>query len=188
MDGGKKPAGVVKGALKLKGELLTDKKKKKKKDKKEDKEDKEEYVELKKVDNRDWMRTTHYAQEQSFTTLKDLQADEGDLTGEGNVQAGDMKSSASSSSAVVKLSTIIKKENEQNNPQGSGNDPAKQLLTRGQPLLTESQKSFLIAQEKRMAEQTEKAVKLTHREKMDRFNRHLGALSEHFDIPRVGPG
>ncbi|CAD7949849.1 unnamed protein product [Amoebophrya sp. A25] len=57
-----------------------------------------------------------------------------------------------------------------------------------QSRLTESQKSFLIAQEKRAAEKIEKSVKLTHQEKVARYNRHLSALSEHFDIPRVGPG
>ena len=54
--------------------------------------------------------------------------------------------------------------------------------------MTESEKSFQIAQEKRKAAQVEKQVKLTHREKMERFNRHLGAMSEHFDLPKVGPG
>lgn len=62
------------------------------------------------------------------------------------------------------------------------------MLPVGPKALTEAEKSFLIAQEKRQAERTEVSVKLTHQEKVARFNRHLGALSEHFDIPRVGPG
>mmetsp|Transcript_31232 Transcript_31232/g.43280 ORF Transcript_31232/g.43280 Transcript_31232/m.43280 type:complete len:127 (-) Transcript_31232:153-533(-) len=33
-----------------------------------------------------------------------------------------------------------------------------------------------------------KAAKLTHRDKVKQYNEYLTALSEHYDIPKVGPG
>lgn len=53
---------------------------------------------------------------------------------------------------------------------------------------TAAEKSFEIAQRKRQEDKTLKHVKFTHRERMERFNLQLGSLSEHFDIPKVGPG
>jgi len=53
---------------------------------------------------------------------------------------------------------------------------------------TDAEKSFDIAQKKRVEARTLKAVEMTHRERMEKFNLQLGGLSEHFDIPKVGPG
>ncbi len=39
-----------------------------------------------------------------------------------------------------------------------------------------------------LEKQIEKKIKKTHREKIKEFNDHLGSLTEHHDIPRVGPG
>mmetsp|Transcript_6962 Transcript_6962/g.25642 ORF Transcript_6962/g.25642 Transcript_6962/m.25642 type:complete len:104 (+) Transcript_6962:141-452(+) len=46
-------------------------------------------------------------------------------------------------------------------------------------------------EEKREREEVKLIKKLaekTHKEKLDAFNSHLATLSEHHDIPRVGPG
>jgi len=31
-------------------------------------------------------------------------------------------------------------------------------------------------------------MKLTHKERVEKFNTDLSKLSEHYDIPKVGPG
>mmetsp|Transcript_18777 Transcript_18777/g.37962 ORF Transcript_18777/g.37962 Transcript_18777/m.37962 type:complete len:111 (-) Transcript_18777:139-471(-) len=54
--------------------------------------------------------------------------------------------------------------------------------------MTESEKNFLRAKARREALLIEKNIKKTHREKIKEFNEYLGSLTEHNDIPRVGPG
>merc|ERR1719282_1552996 len=53
---------------------------------------------------------------------------------------------------------------------------------------TPAQRAFELAKEKRQGSRVGEAIQYTHRQRMDRFNIHLGSLSEHFDIPKVGPG
>mmetsp|Transcript_23203 Transcript_23203/g.51103 ORF Transcript_23203/g.51103 Transcript_23203/m.51103 type:complete len:115 (-) Transcript_23203:77-421(-) len=53
---------------------------------------------------------------------------------------------------------------------------------------TLAERKFEVAKAQREAEALGRELKLTHREKMERFNEHLSKLSEHFDIPKVGPG
>eukprot|EP00931_Biecheleriopsis_adriatica_P120840 TRINITY_DN95940_c0_g1_i1.p1 TRINITY_DN95940_c0_g1~~TRINITY_DN95940_c0_g1_i1.p1 ORF type:complete len:126 (+),score=40.64 TRINITY_DN95940_c0_g1_i1:100-477(+) len=53
---------------------------------------------------------------------------------------------------------------------------------------TTSEKAFQLAREKRQGSRMNEAIQFTHRQRMDRLNAHLGSLSEHFDIPKVGPG
>eukprot|EP00922_Rhytidocystis_sp_ex-Travisia-forbesii_P038007 GHVS01056589.1.p1 GENE.GHVS01056589.1~~GHVS01056589.1.p1 ORF type:complete len:147 (+),score=58.35 GHVS01056589.1:285-725(+) len=54
--------------------------------------------------------------------------------------------------------------------------------------LTPAERSFRLAQQKRESKRVDSRLKLTHRERMERLNAHLASLSEHFDIPKVGPG
>eukprot|EP01057_Protomagalhaensia_wolfi_P001374 Protomagalhaensia_wolfi_Nauph_80__1373@NODE_181_length_3277_cov_316_158122_g129_i1_p6_GENE_NODE_181_length_3277_cov_316_158122_g129_i1NODE_181_length_3277_cov_316_158122_g129_i1_p6_ORF_typecomplete_len132_score13_32DUF1754/PF08555_10/2_5e08Holin_BhlA/PF10960_8/9e02Holin_BhlA/PF10960_8/0_037RA/PF00788_23/0_056DUF4427/PF14468_6/0_11_NODE_181_length_3277_cov_316_158122_g129_i127023097 len=54
--------------------------------------------------------------------------------------------------------------------------------------MTPAERSFYLARLKRQKERVEKRTALTHRERMSRLNEHLSKLSEHFDIPKVGPG
>ncbi|EKX73122.1 conserved hypothetical protein [Theileria equi strain WA] len=56
------------------------------------------------------------------------------------------------------------------------------------PNLTSSEKAFRIAQLKRSSQKIETALKEAHRDKIEKFNTKLSKLSEHFDIPKVGPG
>mmetsp|Transcript_20526 Transcript_20526/g.41265 ORF Transcript_20526/g.41265 Transcript_20526/m.41265 type:complete len:140 (-) Transcript_20526:226-645(-) len=53
---------------------------------------------------------------------------------------------------------------------------------------TSAEKSFKLAREKRQKSRTAEQIQYTHRQKMDMFNKYLGGLSEHYDIPKVGPG
>lgn len=63
-----------------------------------------------------------------------------------------------------------------------------QAFNAHKPSRTPAEKSFIIAQTKRRDDKTVKSLTQTHRERMETFNQHLGSLSEHFDIPKVGPG
>eukprot|EP00933_Yihiella_yeosuensis_P039349 TRINITY_DN33311_c1_g1_i1.p1 TRINITY_DN33311_c1_g1~~TRINITY_DN33311_c1_g1_i1.p1 ORF type:complete len:147 (+),score=32.25 TRINITY_DN33311_c1_g1_i1:47-442(+) len=53
---------------------------------------------------------------------------------------------------------------------------------------TPNERAFQLAKEKREQGIIKEQIQYTHRQRMDRFNAHLGSLSEHFDIPKVGPG
>ena len=53
---------------------------------------------------------------------------------------------------------------------------------------TESERKFREAQEKRMGKKAKELASKSHREKIEDFNTKLSQLSEHNDMPRVGPG
>mmetsp|Transcript_135402 Transcript_135402/g.239522 ORF Transcript_135402/g.239522 Transcript_135402/m.239522 type:complete len:121 (+) Transcript_135402:135-497(+) len=53
---------------------------------------------------------------------------------------------------------------------------------------TACEKATKLARETRKQARCDEAIQYTHRERMDRLNKHLCSLSEHFDIPKVGPG
>eukprot|EP00382_Lankesteria_abbotti_P004915 CAMPEP_0113846028 /NCGR_PEP_ID=MMETSP0372-20130328/1078_1 /TAXON_ID=340204 /ORGANISM="Lankesteria abbotti" /LENGTH=118 /DNA_ID=CAMNT_0000815123 /DNA_START=167 /DNA_END=523 /DNA_ORIENTATION=- /assembly_acc=CAM_ASM_000359 len=54
--------------------------------------------------------------------------------------------------------------------------------------LTSSERSFQLVRRKREQERISKRIEMTHRQRMEKLNSHLATLSEHFDIPKVGPG
>ncbi|KAF8338282.1 uncharacterized protein EI90DRAFT_3042371 [Cantharellus anzutake] len=51
-----------------------------------------------------------------------------------------------------------------------------------------SQRRFEEAQRNRRAERVAKLATKTHKDRVQEFNEKLDALSEHHDIPKVGPG
>ncbi|KAL4435369.1 hypothetical protein ABPG74_022852 [Tetrahymena malaccensis] len=53
---------------------------------------------------------------------------------------------------------------------------------------TKSQEAFDVIRKKRFDEKVQQELKITHREKLEKFNKGLSQLPEHFDIPKVGPG
>jgi len=57
-----------------------------------------------------------------------------------------------------------------------------------QDSLTPAEKAFRLAYTSREKERIAKRLQLTHRQRMEKLNAHLATLSEHFDIPKVGPG
>lgn len=54
--------------------------------------------------------------------------------------------------------------------------------------LTKSERDFQRAQRLREKEMIQKKIAKTHRQRVEEYNTYLGNLSEHNDIPRVGPG
>merc|ERR1712130_279469 len=55
-------------------------------------------------------------------------------------------------------------------------------------LRTASEKQSDLVFEQRQETFIGNSIRMTHRQKIEKFNDYLGKLSEHYDIPRVGPG
>merc|ERR1712182_37317 len=53
---------------------------------------------------------------------------------------------------------------------------------------TKAEKRFDEILTKREVEEVTKAASKTHRERVKEFNEKLAGMSEHYDIPKVGPG
>jgi protein FAM32A len=62
--------------------------------------------------------------------------------------------------------------------------PVKLLVTQK----TSAQLAFEAAQKKKQQEKLPLLASKSHKEKVAEFNEYLGKLSEHHDIPKVGPG
>ncbi|KAJ6575301.1 hypothetical protein B0H19DRAFT_1128091 [Mycena capillaripes] len=53
---------------------------------------------------------------------------------------------------------------------------------------TDAERRFEEVQRLRLAERVAKLANKTHKDRVSEFNAHLESLSEHHDIPKVGPG
>ncbi|WBW72848.1 DUF1754 family, FAM32A-like protein, implicated in mRNA splicing [Schizosaccharomyces osmophilus] len=53
---------------------------------------------------------------------------------------------------------------------------------------TEAERQFEAIQEKRLLEKAQKERFKTHKDRVDDYNRLLGNQSEHFEMPKIGPG
>jgi protein FAM32A len=53
---------------------------------------------------------------------------------------------------------------------------------------TDSERRFEEKRRKRAEEQARKEGTKSYKQRLEQFNKHLGSLSEHYDIPKVGPG
>lgn len=53
---------------------------------------------------------------------------------------------------------------------------------------TESEKKFDKVQRQRLKYKVKDEAKLSHKEKVDQFNKKLDSLTEHNDLPKIGPG
>ncbi|KAI9143973.1 hypothetical protein BKA69DRAFT_1122636 [Paraphysoderma sedebokerense] len=53
---------------------------------------------------------------------------------------------------------------------------------------TAAELKFEEIQRKRLREKIKKQASKSHKEKVEEFNEYLDKLSEHYDIPKVGPG
>ncbi|KAK7058378.1 hypothetical protein VNI00_002012 [Paramarasmius palmivorus] len=53
---------------------------------------------------------------------------------------------------------------------------------------TEAEKRFDEVQKRRLQQRVAKLANKTHKDRVNEFNSHLETLSEHHDIPKVGPG
>ncbi|KAK7064080.1 hypothetical protein R3P38DRAFT_2822293 [Favolaschia claudopus] len=53
---------------------------------------------------------------------------------------------------------------------------------------TDAERRFEEVQRERLAQKVAKLANKTHKDRVSEFNAHLESLSEHHDIPKVGPG
>jgi len=71
-------------------------------------------------------------------------------------------------------------------PSGSGrNSPS---ISGGGTKKTEAERRFEETKKQRLAQRVAKLAGMTHKDRVAEFNNHLESLSEHHDIPKVGPG
>lgn len=56
------------------------------------------------------------------------------------------------------------------------------------PVMTASERAFLEKRKRQEEARLEKMASKTHRQKIAEFNASLAKLTEHNDIPRIGPG
>lgn len=93
---------------------------------------------------------------------------------------GVVKKSSSSTASVSKPDISA---HSSTHPSTTGNPPVK-LITQKTP----AQLAFEAAQLKKQQEKLPVLAAKSHKEKVAEFNEYLGKLSEHHDIPKVGPG
>eukprot|EP00915_Cephaloidophora_sp_WS-2016_P004199 GHVH01005648.1.p1 GENE.GHVH01005648.1~~GHVH01005648.1.p1 ORF type:complete len:139 (+),score=22.59 GHVH01005648.1:47-418(+) len=93
-----------------------------------------------------------------------------------------------------------RKEDKSTKEEGSANPPRVEEVTEQEvdeiagilgpnaDRLTEIQRKHILVQYYRMQEQAQAGRKKTYRGRVEELNKHLASLSDHFDIPKVGPG
>ncbi|CRH02758.1 conserved Plasmodium protein, unknown function [Plasmodium relictum] len=83
------------------------------------------------------------------------------------------------------VKTENKQENESLNKIDDEDKKLKEILESN---LTEAEKAYKLVLKKREKQRIEKILQESYRERLQKFNDNLASLSEHFDIPKVGPG
>ncbi|KAA1467991.1 DUF1754-domain-containing protein [Dentipellis sp. KUC8613] len=99
------------------------------------------------------------------------------------------KKKKSKSKAVVDTSKELVKEDSPvlGSPAGSSRDSPAAGPSAAERK-TEAERRFQEVQRKRLAERVKRVANKTHKDRVHEFNSKLEALSEHHDIPKVGPG
>ncbi|KAF9074804.1 hypothetical protein BDP27DRAFT_1315997 [Rhodocollybia butyracea] len=81
---------------------------------------------------------------------------------------------------------LLQDDVDTSSPGGSGrNSPA---AGGSKSSKTEAERRFEEVQKRRLAQRVAKLANKTHKDRVNEFNSHLESLSEHHDIPKVGPG
>ncbi|ETW17450.1 hypothetical protein PFFVO_03601 [Plasmodium falciparum Vietnam Oak-Knoll (FVO)] len=91
---------------------------------------------------------------------------------------------------------IFKKDDKKGKKQKKDKNNKKEKLIDGEDKLndilnmnlTESEKAYHLVLKKREKQRIESILKESYRDRLQKFNDNLASLSEHFDIPKVGPG
>ncbi|KAF5323368.1 hypothetical protein D9611_005667 [Ephemerocybe angulata] len=114
---------------------------------------------------------------------------------EGGVVKKKKKKSKSKESSIEKhldpeqVKELLKSDELVQTSSGSGrNSPGVVNSSSSSSRKTEAEKRFEEVQKKRLEERVRKLAKKTHKDRVADFNKHLETLSEHHDIPKVGPG
>ncbi|OCH94674.1 DUF1754-domain-containing protein [Obba rivulosa] len=99
------------------------------------------------------------------------------------------KEKAVESERLKELEQLVQeaKDEERKSASPSGSSRASPALVGGDKK-TPAEKRFEEVQRKRLAEKVAKLANKSHKDRVHEFNSKLEALSEHHDIPKVGPG
>ncbi|KDR85453.1 hypothetical protein GALMADRAFT_108579 [Galerina marginata CBS 339.88] len=95
--------------------------------------------------------------------------------------------SASNNQSLESVKDLLSKsdDNEKSLSGSSRNSPA---LAGSSTRKTDAEKRFEEVQKRRLEQRIAKLAHKTHKDRVNEFNAHLESLSEHHDIPKVGPG
>ena len=96
---------------------------------------------------------------------------------------GSLKLKTPSKSKTEKVSTDARSKSSIS-ATSNATKPARMIV----PQKTPAQLAFEAAQQKRQQQKLPLLAAKSHKEKVAEFNEYLGKLSEHHDIPKVGPG
>ncbi|KAF9535655.1 hypothetical protein CPB83DRAFT_842110 [Crepidotus variabilis] len=87
------------------------------------------------------------------------------------------------------IADLVSKAEDEGSGSGSGRaSPAVSGEASASSRKTEAEKRFEAVQKKRLEQRIAKVAHKTHKDRVNEFNTHLESLSEHHDIPKVGPG
>ncbi|KMT17741.1 hypothetical protein BVRB_2g034930 isoform A [Beta vulgaris subsp. vulgaris] len=78
---------------------------------------------------------------------------------------------------------IVERRNTENNAHGGY-----EVATKYDERLTPAERRYLEQWKQLEARRLLKSAKDSHRDRVQKFNEYLANLSEHYDIPKVGPG
>ncbi|GAA97562.1 uncharacterized protein L969DRAFT_68660 [Mixia osmundae IAM 14324] len=81
-----------------------------------------------------------------------------------------------------------RKTNERSQSPRTGTSEIAQKARYAPPHKTAAELRFEETQRKRLADKVAKQAQVTHKDRVASFNSKLESLSEHYDIPKVGPG
>lgn len=84
---------------------------------------------------------------------------------------------------VVIITGIVERMNTENNAHGGY-----EVATKYDERLTPAERRYLEQWKQLEARRLLKSAKDSHRDRVQNFNEYLANLSEHYDIPKVGPG
>ncbi|KAF8415105.1 hypothetical protein L210DRAFT_3588005 [Boletus edulis BED1] len=83
---------------------------------------------------------------------------------------------------------LLREDNGSAPGSASGSNRASPSLSNGNDRKTEAERRFEEAQRRRLLGKVAKIAHKTHKDRVNEFNSKLESLSEHHDIPKVGPG
>ncbi|KAK6515667.1 hypothetical protein TWF506_007984 [Arthrobotrys conoides] len=82
----------------------------------------------------------------------------------------------------------IEKSLENDNQEGPSTSTIHQEKTHQRKHKTEAERKFEEARKKKLDQLLLKDAAKSHKERVEEFNKYLSNLSEHHDMPRIGPG
>ncbi|KAI4528322.1 DUF1754-domain-containing protein [Schizophyllum commune Loenen D] len=83
---------------------------------------------------------------------------------------------------------LLKNDDDGPSPSGSGRNSPAVGGSSSVDRRTDAEKRFEEIQRRRLQQKVAKLAGKTHKERVQQFNEKLESLSEHHDIPKVGPG